>query len=201
MLRSIIGLIICFFATSFAFADADVGRGKTLITNCSACHGADGNSLAGTFPSLAGQGARYLVKQMKDIKSGTRPVVLMTGQLDNVSEQDMADIAAYFAAQSIKMGTADPALVAAGEQIFKWGIQRKGVAACAACHSPTGSGIAAAGFPSLAGQWPEYVTKQLQAFRVKERTNDGDSHMMQDTAMDLSDQEIEAVASYIHGLH
>ena len=201
MLRLIIGLIVCLSVTEFAFAAGDADRGKTLTAVCAACHGADGNSAAGTFPSLAGQGAKYLVKQMKDIKSGARPVVLMTGQLNNVSEQDMADIAAYFESQAIKMGTAKQDLVAEGEQIFRWGIQRKGIAACSACHSPTGSGIAAAAFPAVAGQWPEYVTAQLKAFRVNERTNDGESRMMQDTAMDLSDREIDAVASYIYGLH
>ena len=201
MLRITIGLIICLSAVECAFAVGDADRGKTLTTVCAACHGADGNSLAGAFPSLAGQGAKYLVKQMKDIKSGVRPVALMTGQLDNLSDQDMSDIAAYFESQTIKMGTAKQDLVAEGEQIFRWGIKRKGIAACSACHSPTGSGIAAAAFPAVAGQWPEYVTAQLRAFRVEERTNDGESRMMQDTAMDMSDREIEAVSSYIYGLH
>lgn len=201
MPRLIIALSICFSVTSFALAESDAGRGKTLTAVCAACHGADGNSLVGAFPSLAGQGAKYLIKQMEDIKSGARPVVLMTGQLDNMSEQDMTDIAVYYEAQSIKMGTAKQDLVVEGEQIFRWGIKRKGVAACAACHSPTGSGVTAAGFPALAGQWPEYVATQLKAFRVKERTNDGDSRMMQDSAMDLSDREIDAVASYIYGMH
>lgn len=201
MLRLIIGLIVCFCITNFALAEGDAGRAKTLTAVCAACHGADGNSLVGTFPSLAGQGAKYLIKQMMDIKSGARPVVLMTGQLDNMSEQDMTDIAAFYEAQPIKMGTAKQDLIVEGEQIFRWGIPRKGIAACSACHSPTGSGIAAAGFPALAGQWPEYTVTQLKAFRVKERTNDGDGRMMQDTAMDLSDREIDAVASYIYGLH
>lgn len=201
MLRLIIGLIGCFCITNVALAEGDPGRGKTLTAVCAACHGADGNSLVGSFPSLAGQGAKYLIKQMMDIKSGARPVVLMTGQLDNMSEQDMRDIAIFFEAQSIKMGSAKQDLIVEGEQIFRWGIPRKGIAACSACHSPTGSGIAAAGFPALAGQWPEYTVTQLKAFRVKERTNDGDGRMMQDISMDLGDREIDAVASYIYGLH
>lgn len=201
MLRLIIGLIVCFCITNVALAEGDAGRGKTLTAVCAACHGADGNSLVGTFPSLAGQGAKYLIKQMMDIKSGARPVVLMTGQLDNMSEQDMTDIAAFYEAQPIKMGSAKQDLIVEGEQIFRWGIPRKGIAACSACHSPTGSGIAAAGFPALAGQWPEYTVTQLKAFRVKERTNDGDGRMMQDISMDLGDREIDAVASYIYGLH
>ena len=201
MPRLIIALSICFSVTNFALAESDAGRGKTLTAICAACHGADGNSLVGAFPSLAGQGAKYLIKQMEDIKSGARPVVLMTGQLDNMSEQDMTEIAVYYEAQSIKMGTAKQDLVVEGEQIVRWGINRTGVAACPSCHSPTGSGVTAAGFPALAGQWPEYVATQLKAFRVKERTNDGDSRMMQDSAMDLSDREIDAVASYIYGMH
>lgn len=201
MLRLIIGLIVCLSATEIASASGDAERGKTLAVICAGCHGIDGNSLVGTFPSLAGQGARYLVKQMKDIKSGARPVALMAGILDNMNEQDMSDIAEFFESQDILKGKAKQDLVVEGEQIYRWGIKRKGIAACSACHSPTGSGNKAAAYPAVAGQWPEYVTAQLKAFRVKERTNDGDSRTMQDTAMDMSDREIEAVASYIYGLH
>jgi len=201
MLKIIVGLFISIALAQYASAEGDPERGKSLTTLCVACHGADGNSLAGTFPSLAGQGARYLAKQMMDIKTGERPVVLMSGQLDNMSDQDMADIAAYFSSQSIKQGMAKQNLVALGEEIYRAGIKRKGIAACTACHAPTGSGNDAAGFPALSGQWPEYLTAQLKAFRVGDRHNDGDSRMMRDTALDLSDAEIDAVSSYISGLH
>ncbi len=87
-----------------------------------------------------------------------------------------------------------------GESIYLSGVQRKKIAACSSCHSPSGMGNDPALFPSLRGQWPEYTTAQLKAFRSKKRTNDGDSRMMRDVAMDLSDEEIDAVASYLYGL-
>jgi len=183
-----------------AFADGDAAHGKTLTTVCQACHGPDGNSAAGSFPSLAGQNPRYLVKEMHDIKSGARQAAPMTGMLNGLSDQDMEDIAAYFAEQKIKGGAAKKDLVAEGENIYRAGIRRKQIAACSACHSPTGKGNDAARFPALAGQWPEYVEAQLKAFRDGSRANDGTGKMMRTTAMDLSDSEIKAVASYIYGL-
>jgi cytochrome c553 len=200
MLRIIIGLVVSVVLAQYSSADGDAARGQTLTTACAACHGADGNSLTGAFPKLAGQGARYLAKQMMDIKSGVRSAVLMTGQLDNMTDQDIADVAAYFSNQTIQSGAAKESLVAQGEEIYRAGIKRKGIAACTACHLPTGTGNDAAGFPALSGQWPEYVVTQLKAFRVGDRHNDGDGRMMRDTAMDLSDAEIEAVSSYIYGL-
>jgi cytochrome c553 len=199
MLR-IIALFVGIVLAQYSSAEGDAARGQTLTATCAACHGPDGNSLTGAFPKLAGQGAMYLAKQMNDIKSGARSAVLMTGQLDAMTDQDIADLAAYFSSQPIKTGAAKENLVAMGEEIYRSGIKRKGIAACTACHLPTGSGNDAAGFPALAGQWPEYVTAQLKAFRVGDRHNDGGGRMMRDTAMDLSDAEIEAVSSYIHGL-
>jgi len=203
MFRIIFGLIVTLSAilsTTFVFAAGDPLHGKTLTAACAACHGQDGNSPAGAFPSIAGQGERYLAKQLQDIKSGARAAVLMTGQLDAFSDQDMLDVAAYFAAQTATGGAADPALLELGETIYRAGVARKSIAACTACHSPTGQGNSAAAFPLLAGQWPEYTEAQLKAFRSGVRHNDGDSQMMRITAMDLSDKEIAAVASYIRGL-
>ncbi len=200
MLRLIIGVLIATIAISAA-ADGDSSRGKQLNAVCAACHGADGNSPAGSFPSIAGQNARYLVKQMEEIKSGVRSAPLMTGLLDALSAQDLEDLAAFYAEQSPAMGAAKPELVALGERIYRAGIKRKNVAACTACHSPQGGGNSPAGFPLLAGQWPEYTEAQLRAFRSGERSNDGDSRMMRISAMDLSDDEIAAVASYVRGIH
>lgn len=199
MYRFLIGCILAAFSMS-VLADGNAAHGKTLVTVCQACHGPGGNSSAGTFPKLAGQNPRYLVKEMHDIKSGARQVAPMTGMLNNFSDQDMEDIAAYFASQKITPGAADPKLVNQGEAIYRAGIPRLHVAACAACHSPTGSGNDAARFPALAGQWPQYVEAQLKAFRAGTRTNDGDGKMMRTTAENLNNQEIKAVASYIYGL-
>jgi cytochrome c553 len=192
--------VACVFAgNASAAGDAQAGQAKTAV--CAACHGADGNSLAPTFPKLAGQHAQYLLKQLKDIKSGARPVPTMVGQLDAMSEQDLQDIAAYYAAQPSTPGAAKEELVALGESIYRAGISDKGVAACTACHSPTGAGNGPAKFPSLSGQHADYIAASLRAFRNEDRTNDGDSRIMRDVASRLSDKELEAVSSYASGLH
>lgn len=179
--------------------DAKAGQTKTAV--CGACHGPDGNSAAPNFPKLAGQGERYLLKQIHDIKGGKRTVLEMTGILDNFSEQDMADIAAYFASQKMSVGAADPKVVAAGEALFRGGKIEEGMPACTGCHSPNGAGNAAAGFPHLGGQHAQYVAKQLTDFREGNRTNDGDSMMMRAVAAKLSNKDIAAISSYIQGLH
>jgi cytochrome c553 len=161
----------------------------------------DGNSLAPNFPKLAGQGERYLEKQLHDIKSGKRTVLEMTGMLTNFSDQDLADIAAYFSSQKGSVGAADPKLVERGRALFNGGDLEKGMPACTGCHSPNGAGIALAGFPHLGGQHSQYVTKQLTDFREGNRTNDGDAMTMRTIAGKLSNKDIEAFSSYIQGLH
>jgi cytochrome c553 len=193
-------LALCFVAAGAqAAGNADAGKQKAVA--CGACHGADGNSLAPTFPKLAGQHEKYLLKQLHDIKSGARDIPTMAGQLDAMSGQDLADIAAFFAAQQASPGAAREELVALGETVYRAGIREKGVAACAGCHSPTGSGNGPAGFPALSGQHADYIAVSLRAFRSDERSNDGDVRIMRDVASRLSDKEIDAVASYASGLH
>ncbi len=193
-------------AASAAGLVGDAAAGKTKAAACGACHGGDGNSPAPTFPKLAGQGERYLVKQIHDIKSGARPVPAMAGQTDSLSEQDIADIAAYYAAQKGSVNQAKKDLVARGEAIYRGGVREKGVPACAACHSPTGAGNAPAGFPKLGGQHADYLATQLKAYRAAAdgdaagRANDGDTKPMRGVAARMSDAEIAAVASYISGL-
>ena len=201
----LIGALLVFLSGIFlpghVVAGGDAERGKQLTGTCVACHGEDGNSLAGSFPSIAGQNEKYLFKQLQDMQSGARSAVLMTGMLNNLEPQQLEDLAAFYSQQTAKIGAADPALVELGESIYRAGIERKKLAACTSCHSPTGSGNAPAAYPSLSGQWPEYTASQLKAFRSGERANDGDSRMMRLVAMDLSDAEIDALASYIYGLH
>ncbi|MEM7362711.1 MAG: c-type cytochrome [Pseudomonadota bacterium] len=179
---------------------ADAERGQTLTQACVACHGEDGNSIAGSFPSIAGQGERYLLKQLQEIKSGARAAPLMAGQLDSMSDQDLADMAAYYASQTATGGAAKADLVEVGETIYRAGISRKGIAACSSCHGPDGSGNDSAIFPALSGQWPEYTIAQLKAFRSEARANDGDAKMMRSITLDMSDKEMEAVASFLYGL-
>ncbi|MEX1667984.1 cytochrome c [Zhongshania guokunii] len=194
------------FAGAAMAAEGNPRAGKMKATACAACHGADGNSAAPSFPKLAGQGERYLVKQISDIKSGARAVPMMAGQLDNFSEQDIANVAAFYASKTASTGQADPALVEKGAAIYRGGIADRNIPACAACHSPTGSGMAAAGFPALSGQHADYTAAQLKAFRAaadgrEGRSNDGDAMVMRTIAFKLSDSEIEAVSSFIQGLH
>ena len=179
--------------------DAAAGQAKTAV--CGACHGPDGNSMAPNFPKLAGQGDRYLLKQLHEIKDGKRQVLEMTGLLTNLNDQDLADIAAFYSSQKSSVGAADPALVARGEALFRGGDLEKGLPACTGCHSPDGQGNAAAGFPHLGGQHASYVEKQLTDFREGDRTNDGDSMIMRGIAAKLSNKDIKALASYIQGLH
>lgn len=179
----------------------DPAAGEQKTATCAGCHGADGNSAVGNFPKLAGQGAPYLIKQLNDVQSGARNIVEMTGILDGMSQQDFADIAAFYASKKTTIGQANPELVPEGEKIYRAGIPAKGVAACTACHGPSGAGIDLAKFPALSGQHADYIAKQLQMFRSGERNNDGDARVMRSIAALLSDREIEAVSSYISGLH
>ncbi len=182
-----------------AAGDAEAGQAKAV--QCGACHGVDGNSLIPNFPKLAGQHASYLLKQMQDIKSDARPVPEMIGQLDAMSDQDMENMAAYYESQVSTRGATKESLLELGESIYRAGIREKGVAACAACHSPTAAGNGPAKYPVLSGQHADYIASALRKFRNDERTNDGDTRIMRDVAARLSDKELEAVASYASGLH
>jgi len=129
----------------------DAAAGEAKAVTCGACHGVDGNSAVPTFPKLAGLGEKYLLKQMKDIRDGRRPVAVMAGQVDNMSDQDLADIAAFYDQKARTSEMADEDLVAMGRSIYMSGIMDRKVAACSGCHSPTGKGNAPGGFPALAG--------------------------------------------------
>jgi cytochrome c553 len=181
-------------------AAGDVEAGKTKSASCAACHGPDGNSPNNpVWPKLAGQHPGYLEKQLMEFKSGDRKDPTMTGMAAPLSEQDMADLAAYFSSQQKQVGAADPDKVEAGEQLYRAGNAQTGVAACMACHGPAGSGNPAAKFPALAGQHAPYVEKALKDFRSGSRTNDLNK-MMQGVAERMTDAEIAAVAQYIQGL-
>lgn len=185
--------------------EGNAANGKAQTMMCAACHGADGNSAAPTFPKLAGQGAKYLYKQLMDVRDGARVIPTMMGLLDNKSNQELADLAVYYSEQAMSGSQAKSELVELGTRVYRAGIADKGVAACTACHGPTGAGNAPAGFPRLAGQHADYIASTLKAYRTgyddpAGRTNDGDTKIMRATARGLSDAQIEAVASYISGL-
>lgn len=199
-----LGIITALANMQALAADAAAGKAKTAV--CAACHGADGNSASPAFPKLAGQNERYLIKQMDEIKSGARSVPTMAGQLNAMSDEDIANIAAYYASQTASAGQAKADLVDLGAKVYRAGNGERGVAACIACHSPTGAGNGPAGYPSLAGQHADYIAAQLRAFRRGAeyddgRKNDGDTRIMRDIALRMTDKEIDAVASYIAGLY
>jgi cytochrome c553 len=184
---------------------ADPARGQQISGQvCAACHGADGNSPLAPNPILAGQHAEYTQKQLANFKSqggkpAERPSAIMAGMVANLSADDMRHLGAYFEAQKPRPRAArDAELVKAGEAIYRGGILAKGVAACSACHGPSGAGVPAQ-FPRLAGQFSEYTVAQLKAFRSGERANDP-NRTMRAIAEKLSDREIAAVAEYISGL-
>lgn len=210
MKKLIISLVMLAGVSGFATANGNAEEGEQYTASCVACHGADGNSGAAMFPKLAGQNENYLHKQLMDVQNGDRVINQMTGLLDNFDEDQLADIAAYYASQTKTVGTANPDLVALGEQLYRGGNPETGVPSCAGCHSPTGSGNGPAGYPMLSGQHADYIASQLYKFKrgyrateaaEEARVNDGESRMMRTTAFRLKDFEIEALASYINGLH
>ncbi len=197
MKKQLIAALILVGATGFAHAAGDAAAGKTKAAACAACHMADGNSMIPTFPKIAGQHVPYVVKQLTAFKAGTRKDATMFGMTAALSEQDMADIAAYFATQSTSVGTADAAKAAIGKKIYQGGNKETGLAACMACHGPAGKGNAGAKFPSITGQHTAYTIKQLKDFRSGARSD----LMMNDIATKMSDAEIDSVAEFIQGLH
>lgn len=189
---------LCAAVSAYAAGDADKG---SVIANqvCLACHAADGNSTIALYPKLAGQHPEYIAKQLHNFKSGERKDPVMSGMAASLSEEDMANLGAYYAAQAAKEDVAKSnGKGSLGEQIYKTGVAGLGVPACASCHGPSGAGIPTQ-FPRLAGQHAEYTVAQLQKFRADERANDP-AKMMRMIAVKLTDQDVAAVADYIQGL-
>jgi len=200
-LRAIASMLVFFSLHAFAGGDAAAGKAKSAI--CTACHGVDGNSAVPNWPRLAGQHEQYLVRQVQLIKSGARSVPEMIGIVPGLSDQDIEDISAYFSAQKAGGGVADESEVTLGERIYRAGNAESGVPACMSCHGPAGEGNPLAGYPALAGQHAVYTRKMVTGFRAGENWGEGDapSLIMNGSAGELTDEEIEAVASYIQGLY
>jgi cytochrome c553 len=187
-------------APVFAAAQGDAAAGQAKAALCGSCHGVDGNSALAMNPKLAGQGAGYLYKQLVEFKSGARENATMAAMVMNLSDQDMLDLAAYYASQQVTIGGADPAKIELGESLYRAGNKELGVAACASCHSSDGTGNAPAKFPAVGGQHAEYTLSQLKAFRSGMRNNDMGA-MMRSTVERLTDTELDALASYLEGLN
>jgi len=176
------------FSTS-ARADAEAGKKKAGA--CVTCHGPDGNSASGEYPILAGQTARYLYLELRDFKEGRRTNGLMTPFVEKLSRDDMLDLADYFAAQKPTpiAFTPDAARVARGRK-------KAEEVLCTMCH--LGGMKGQNEIPRVAGQHPEYVIKQLKAFKARTRTNDAGS--MTAVAQTITEQDIEDLAHYIASL-
>ena len=188
--------------------------GATKAGACAACHGLDGNSADAQYPKLAGQHEQYIRRQLKLFKSGERENAIMMGMAAALSEQDMRDIGAYFATQKASAGVADDTVITAGanvdkkfyqvgEKIFRAGKPSAGVPACMACHGPTGRGNPGPSYPSLGGQHSTYTVARLQFFRgggVWGKDANANIIMSQ-AAKNLSDEDIQGLATYVEGLH
>jgi len=200
-------LMVAMFAVSAVAADEkaaatvakpDLAKGEaSFSTVCAACHGPDGNSMIPANPKLAQQHPEYLLKQLKEFKSGKRANAIMSGMVASLSEDDMKNIAYWLASKKAKPGFAkDKETVILGERIFRGGIPDRQIPACAGCHSPNGAGIPAQ-YPRIAGQHTDYAVTQLVAFRDGVRKN---SAQMSGVAAKMNDREIKAVSDYIAGL-
>jgi cytochrome c553 len=198
--------------TPAAWGDAQAGAGKAAA--CAACHGLDGNSADPQYPKLAGQHERYIARQLTLYKSGERVNPIMMGFASTLSSQDMRDIGAYFATQKVLPGVADDSAIAqganqgrkffeVGERLFRSGKADSSTPACQACHGPGGAGNPGPSWPSLNGQHATYTAAALTAFRAGEVWGkDANANaVMSAVAANLSDEEIQALSTYIEGLH
>lgn len=202
MATAIMAGMLFLTGSSWAFAgDPQAGQEKSAL--CQGCHGPDGNSLSPEWPNLASQHADYIEKQVKNFQDGVRKDPTMSSMVIGLSQEDVADIAAYFSAQSLESVATEKAKadsdIALGKKIYKGGNTYNGVPACAGCHGPNGVGNAPAVFPRVAGQKIDYLIKTLNDFRAGNRANDP-NEIMRNIAAKLSDREIKAVAAYVSSL-
>lgn len=197
-IAALFSMLVLMNWSAWSAGDAEQGRQKSQT--CAACHGPDGNSTNPAWPNLAGQHASYIVNQLKAFQNGERKNPQMSPMAVGLSEADMADLAAYYASQIVKIGAADPEAIDIGEKLYRAGNPTTGTPACMACHGPNGAGNPAAGYPALRGQHAEYTMAQLRAYRSGDRRNDAGG-IMRAIASRLSEQEIMAVAKYLSGLH
>ncbi|MDO4878661.1 MAG: c-type cytochrome [Neisseria sp.] len=204
-------LLSLMLAASFAAAapQADLAKGKQIAkTVCAACHAEDGNSGIAMYPKVAAQHTAYIFKETVAIKEGKRTTgaaAAMRPMVMNMSEQDIANVAAYYAKQMPKSGEANPNEdLKLGAQIYRGGLADKKLPACMSCHSPNGAGMPAGGtdisaYPRLGGQHKDYVITQLKAYASGQRTSP--NGMMEDVAKRMSEDDMKAVANFIQGLH
>lgn len=194
------GLLCGLQVGASALAEGSAEAGQAKAEPCVACHGVSGHSVNPLWPNLAGQNVAYIQRQLAAFKSGARQDPLMTPMAMTLTDEDIADLAAYYAAEAPTATLeAEPSKVELGKRIYMGGDLDRGVAACAACHSPAGNGNPGAGYAALRGQQAMYVAAQLKAYRAGTRQTDP-GEMMRQIALSMTDEQIDAVASYIQGL-
>jgi cytochrome c553 len=207
LLLSLLVSSLSVFAAAGEMAEAklmkkgDAAKGSKLVGTCVACHGADGNSVVGQWPTLAGQRESYLFEQLEHIRDEERVIAVMKGLLNNYSDDDLRDVSAFYASQKTKVSQADEANLALGQQLYRAGNLKSGVPACTGCHGPAGKGLESAQYPMLGGQKAEYVVTSLIAYQTGERAIDEHGKIMQGIATRLTIEEIRAVANYVSGLY
>jgi cytochrome c553 len=195
----------------------DAKAGATKAGACAACHGLDGNAMQQNAPRIAGMPERYIASQLALFKSGERSTgmaAVMKPFADALSAQDMRDVGAYFATQKAGAGVADDSVIATGpnkdvkffevgQRLFRSGDAARGIPACMACHGPAGAGNPGPAYPSVAGQQSAYVTRRLQEYRAGATTSRDPKlfNVMAAVTKQLSDEEIQALGSYLQGLH
>jgi len=184
-----------------------LSMGPAKSQTCVACHGADGNSAITTYPKLAGQHAKYLEKQLKELKLGMtsggkqgRYDPVMSGMAMPLSDEDIADLSAYYASLPVSENSTPEDVVAKGKTLYTAGDAERGLTACIACHGPRGNGTELSGFPKISGQHADYIKAQLEKFRDGDRGNDMNA-MMRDIAKKMTDEDIEVLSKYVGGLH
>lgn len=201
-MMAVAGLVAATGAWADGAVTGDPAKAQQLVTSvCAACHGADGNASNPTYPKLAAQPDAYIAKQLADFKKGARKNPIMNGIAAGLKPADMANLGAYFNGQAAKPGTAKltPEMAALAQKLYRSGDAEAGVPACMACHGPSGAGIPGL-FPRLSGQNAEYTLAQLKAFHDGTRANDPNG-TMRAIAGKLSDQDMQALAQYVAGLH
>ena len=189
---------LSFIKAAQAQGDIEVGQAKSIT--CIACHGTDGNRPSNLYPKLAGQHTSYLEKQLQAFKSGERQDPIMAGMVSNLSDQDMKDISAYYAAQTTTPETVSEAIAKSTQKLYMGGDMERAIPGCTACHGPRGNGLELANFPKISGQHPAYIKAQLEKFRDNQRHNDPNG-MMVDVAGKLTKEEIQQLSQYISALH
>ena len=174
--------------------DPVAGAEKSQL--CQGCHGTEGISLEGLIPKLAGQYGKYIAKELRNYQSGTRSHQIMNAMAATISDDDLADITAYFSSRKKMKGDGKDNEI--GRKLFTHGDISRTIVACINCHGVSGKGLTpkTSMFPVIGGQQRDYIRRQLINFRKGDRTNSPNGIMNRIT-QNLTDNELEALAEYV----